>query len=59
MILGEKALLEKQELVLGTGSVVDHGNKEALEVDLNVSKQLGEWVFVEVPVVVEGELAGV
>ena len=58
MILGEKAFLEKQELVLGAGAVVDDGDEEALEIDLDAGEQLGERGFLEVAVVVEGELAG-
>lgn len=59
MILGEEAFFEEQELVLGTGGVVDDRNKEALEVDLDAGEQLGERGFLEVPVIVEGELARV
>jgi len=57
VILGEEAFFEKQKLVFGSGGVVDDGDEEALEVDLDAREQLGERGFVEVPVVVEGELS--
>lgn len=38
----EKTFFEKQELVFGSSGVVDDGNKEALEVDLDPSEQLGQ-----------------
>ena len=41
VILGEEAFFEKQELVLGTGSMVDDGDKETPEVDLDPGEQLG------------------
>ena len=59
VVLGEKALFEKQELVFWIGAVVDDGDEKAFEVDLDAGEKLGERVFFEVAVVVEGELAGV
>ena len=44
VILGEEAFLEEQDLVLGSGGVVDDGDEEALEVDLNAGAQLGVGV---------------
>ena len=35
VILGEEALFEKQELVLGAGGVVDDGDEEPPEFDLD------------------------
>ena len=46
MLLGEEALLEGQERVSGTGGVVDDGDEEVLEVDLDAGEQLGNWVAV-------------
>lgn len=57
MILGEESFLEEQELVLGAGRVVDDSDEQSLEVDFDAGEQLRERRFVEVPVVVEGELA--
>ena len=53
MVFGQEAFLEKQELVLWAGGVVDDGNEKALEVDLDAGEQLGERCFVEVLVVME------
>lgn len=58
VILGKEAFLEEQELMFRSGGVVDDGDDEALEVDLDAGEQLGERGFFKVPVVVEGELAG-
>ncbi len=59
MVFGEEAFFEKQKLMLTTVGVVDDGDEEPLEVDLDAGEQLGERGFIEVAVVVEGELAGV
>ncbi len=59
MVFGEEALFEKQKLMLTTVGVVDDGDEESLEVDLDAGEQLGERGFIEVAVVVEGELGGV
>jgi hypothetical protein len=58
VVFGEEAFFEEEELVLGSRGVVDDGDEEPLEVALDAGEQLGERGFVEVPVVVEGELAG-
>jgi hypothetical protein len=58
VVLGEETFFEKQELVFRSGGVIDHGDEEPLEVDLDPGEQLGEWSGVELAVVVEGELAG-
>lgn len=42
VVLGEEAFFEKQELVFGSGGVVDDGDEEPLEVDLDAGEQLGE-----------------
>jgi hypothetical protein len=59
VVFGEEAFFEKQKLMLTTVGVVDDGDEEPLEVDLDAGEQLGERGFIEVAVVVEGELAGV
>ncbi len=58
VVLGQEAFPEEQELVLVAGGVVDDGDEEAFEIDLDAGEQLGERFLFEVPVVVEGELAG-
>ena len=59
VILGEEAFFEKQELVFGAGAVVDDGDEEPPEINLDPCEQLGERRGVEFPVVMEGELARV
>jgi len=58
VVLGEEALFQEKQLVIRAGGVIDDGDEEALEIDLDAGEQLGEWGVVEVLVVVEGELAG-
>jgi hypothetical protein len=54
-----EAFFEEEELVFRAGAVVDDGDEEAVEVDFDAGEELWEWVFFEVAIVVEGELAGV
>jgi hypothetical protein len=57
VVLGEEAFFEKQELMLGAGSVIDDRDKEPPEVDLDPGEQLGKRCGLEVAVVMEGEFA--
>ncbi len=59
VVFGEEAFFEKQELVLSTVGMVDDGDEETLEVDLDAGEQFGKRGFFEVAVVVEGEFAGI
>jgi hypothetical protein len=59
MVLGEEAFFEKQKLMLTTVGVVDDGDEESPEIKLDPGEKLGERGFIEVAVVVEGELARV
>ncbi len=59
MVFGEEAFFVSQKLMLPTVGVVDDGDEESPEINLDPGEKLGERGFIEVAVVVEGELARV